>query len=113
MKISYFLPINKQKGKWCDYLNRWGRSTWQNSTFIHDLKQNQKPLQTKIKRELSQPHEDHLWKKPCIIVKDLMLPPAGISNFTTPVHLILANAIGNKREIKGIRIGKEDIKLPL
>ena len=119
--INVIHHINKLKNKTHDYLNRWRESLWQNSTSIYD----KNPLESRNRRNIRQHSKIYIYKPTAnIILNDEKLKAFPLKSGTRQgcplspllfniVLEVLATAIRAEKEIKGIQIGKEEVKLSL
>ena len=104
-----------------DHLNRCQKSFWQNSTPIYDKNSpengNRGKLPQHNKGHISQTHSKHhsqWWKTESISSKIRNETRIPLSPLLFNIVLeVLATAIREDKEIKGIQIGKEEVKLSL
>ena len=106
-----------------DYLNRHRKGTWQNSTSTHDIKKKKNSYQTGYRGNISQHNKSHLWqshsqqntqwwKAESLSAKIWNKKEFRFSPLLFNIVLeVLDTAIQQEKQIKGIQIGKKDVKL--
>ena len=104
-----------------DYLNRCRESLWQNSTSISDTN----PPESRHRRNITQQNKSYIWQTHSKIIlsgeKLKAFPLKWGKRQGCPLSPLLFNivlevvatAIRAEKEIKGIHIGKEEVKLSL
>ena len=104
-----------------DYLNRYRESLWKNSISIYDKNspesRNRRNMPQHNKSYIWQTHSKHYpqqWKMESISSKVRNKTGCPLSPLLFNIVLeVLATAIREQKEIKGIQIGKEEVKLSL
>jgi hypothetical protein len=123
MEIHQRIPVYKQtqRQKPHDHLVRCGESIWQNPTPIHDKNlgkiRNSRPIPNMIKAIYSKPVANikvNGEKLEAIPLKSGTRQDCPLSPYLFNIVLeVLARAIRQQKEIKGMQIWKEEVKISL
>ena len=116
----WYTTLTQKRQKLHDHLNRCRKSIWQNSTFIHD----KNSYQTGYRENIFQYNKNYDKPTANIILNGEKLKAFTLKSRSTQgcslspllfniVLEVLATAIRQEKEIKGIQIGREEVKLSL